>query len=95
MACRLLSIHTGMRMGEQYGLRWNLVDFTRRQLHLLKTKNGDPRTIPLNVVALDALMELRSAKEAPGTTPVFPRSGESLQDPRGWFFRGSRRGEDR
>jgi hypothetical protein len=30
----LLSIHTGMRMSEQYGLRWNQVDFERRQLHL-------------------------------------------------------------
>lgn len=55
----LLSIHTGMRMGEQYGLRWNQVDFARRQLHLLRTTNGGPRTIPLNVVALDALKERR------------------------------------
>jgi len=83
----LLSIHTGMRMGEQYGLRWNQVDFTRRQLHLLRTKNGDPRTIPLNVVALAALKELCGAKDPQGTAPVFPsaRTGESLQGSRGWF----------
>jgi len=83
----LLSIHTGMRMGEQYGLRWNQVDFERRQLHLLRTKNGDPRTIPLNVVALGALKELRGPKEPLGTAPVFPsaRTGDALQGSRGWF----------
>lgn len=52
----LLSIHTGMRMSEQYGLQWGQVDLERRQIHLLKTKNGDPRTIPLNSVALSASM---------------------------------------
>lgn len=83
----LLSIHTGMRMSEQYGLRWNQVDFERRQIHLPKTKNGDPRTIPLNTAALDALTALRGAGKPKGTDPVFPsvRTGESLQGSRGWF----------
>jgi integrase len=83
----LLSIHTGMRMGEQYGLRWNQVDFERRQLHLLRTKNGDPRTIPLNAVALAALQQMRGEKNRPGAEPVFPsaRTGDSLQGSRGWF----------
>ena len=36
----LLSLHTGMRMSEQYGLHWHQVDFERRQLHLSKTKSG-------------------------------------------------------
>jgi len=54
----LLSLHTGMRMGEQYGLHWNQIDFERRQLHLLKTKNGDPRVIPLNSVALGGVIKL-------------------------------------
>ena len=53
----LLSIHTGMRMSEQYGLDGSQIDFERRQIHLLKTKNGDPRTVPLNSVAVAALNE--------------------------------------
>jgi integrase len=83
----LLSIHTGMRMSEQYGLRWNQVDFERRQIHLSKTKNGDPRTIPLNAVALEALSQLRGKANKPGMAPVFPsmRSSDSLQGSRGWF----------
>ena len=88
----LLSLHTGMRMSEQYSLRWNQVDFERRQIHLPKTKNGDPRTIPLNVVALAALQglkgeNLQGAEKVEGTRPVFPslRSDDSLQGSRGWF----------
>jgi integrase len=83
----LLSIHTGMRMSEQYELRWNQVDFERRQLHLIRTKNGDSRTIPLNAIALAALQELQSEKGRPGTEPVFPsvRTGDSLQGSCGWF----------
>jgi integrase len=85
----LLYIHTGMRMSEQYGLRWNQVDFERRQLHLIqiRTKNGDSRTIPLNAVALNALRELIVGKTRLRNDPVFPsvRTGDSLQGSRGWF----------
>jgi integrase len=83
----LLSLHTGMRMSEQYGLHWNQVDFERRQLHLTKTKNGDPRVIPLNSVALAALDQLKGTEDRPATDPVFPsaRTGDSLKGSRGWF----------
>lgn len=83
----LLSIHTGMRMGEQYSMRWNQVSFERRQVHLPKTKNGHPRTIPLNTVALKALQRMRGQVTPLGTTPVFPSawSGDALQGSRGWF----------
>ena len=46
-------------MSEQYGLNWSQIDFERWQIHLPKTKNGDPRTIPLNSIAVAALKELR------------------------------------
>jgi integrase len=74
-------------MSEQFGLRWNQVDFERRQLHLIRTKNGDSRTIPLNAIALGALQELQCGKGRPGTDPVFPSvpTGDSLHGSRGWF----------
>ena len=83
----LLSVHTGMRMSEQYGLRWNQVNFERRQIHLHQTKNGDPRTLPLNAVAVEALERLRGRGKPRGTEPVFPsaRKGDALQGSRGWF----------
>lgn len=83
----LLSIHTGMRMTEQYGLRWNQVDFERGQVYLDRTKNGHPRTIPLNTIALSALGEMRGEKNRPASAPVFPsaRTGGALRGSRGWF----------
>ncbi|MGC1294584.1 MAG: site-specific integrase [Alloacidobacterium sp.] len=71
----------------KYSLRWNQVDFERRQIHLYKTKNGRPRTIPLNAVALAALRQLYGAGKVRGNDPVFPsvRSGDTLQGSRGWF----------
>ena len=83
----LLSIHTGMRMSEQYGLDWSQVDLERRQIHLSKTKNGHSRTIPLNSIAVAALNALHGPGKKIKAMPVFPslRTGESLQGPRGWF----------
>jgi integrase len=48
----LLSIDTRMRMSEQYSLRCNHVDFECRQLDLIRAKNGDSRSIPLDAIAL-------------------------------------------
>jgi integrase len=83
----LLSIHSGMRMGEQYSLLWNQVSFERRQIHLPKTKNGHPRTLPLNTIALAALKQMRGEGTPVGTAPVFPSTwtGDALQGSRGWF----------
>jgi integrase len=83
----LLSVRTGMRMSEQYGLQWSQIDFERRQIQLPKTKNGDPRTTPLNSVALAALNELHGEGKRVRSVPLFPsaRSGGALQGSRGWF----------
>ena len=54
----LVSLHTGMRASEQFGLTWSQVSFARRQIHLPKTKAHKARYIPLNAVALGALQEL-------------------------------------
>jgi integrase len=75
----LLSIHTGIRMSEQYGMKWKQVDFERRQLYLPRTKSGDPRDVPLNGTALAALEELHSASDGDF---VFPNA----ESPHGWFL---------
>lgn len=36
-----------MRKGEQYGLRWNDIDFSRSVITLSDTKNGSSRTVPM------------------------------------------------
>jgi site-specific recombinase XerD len=49
-----IALHTGMRRSEQFSMSWAQVDFEARRIHLPKTKNGSPRSIPLNSVALVA-----------------------------------------
>jgi site-specific recombinase XerD len=88
-----ISLHTGMRAAEQFGLEWTQVDFERRILTLHKTKNGSTRHIPLNATAVAALESLRKAMSASGVSSgvsprVFPSArneDEGLRGARGWF----------
>lgn len=80
-----ISLHSGMRQSEQYTLLWSQVDLEKRLVFLPKTKNGKPRHIPLNAVAVAAFERLK-AKGQGTDAPVFPgRKGESAQGARGWF----------
>lgn len=47
-----IALHTGMRRSEQFTLSWSQTDLQAQRIHLLKTRNGSDRTIPLNSVAL-------------------------------------------
>jgi len=82
----LVAVHTGMRMTEQYSLRWSQVNLERRQLHLPKTNPHKPRVISLNDTAMGAFNSLKARSTQPSNL-VFPsaRTGESLQGSRGWF----------
>ena len=44
----VISLGTGMRLSEQYGLTWSDVDMRAGVIHLSDTKNGSPRDIPMN-----------------------------------------------
>ena len=48
-----LAIETAMRKGELLGIRWIDVNFAQSTLHIPKSKNGYPRTIPLTPRALE------------------------------------------
>jgi site-specific recombinase XerD len=81
-----ISIHTGIRAGEQFRIRWSDIDFDRRILTIPKTKNGDTRHIPLNQIALSAFRQLR--KDGPRAEWVFVNSeGNQLRNQRDWFDR--------
>jgi site-specific recombinase XerD len=78
-----LSLHTGMRAGEQFSLKWEQIDFSRKMLVLPKTKNGKMRHIPLNAVAMAALQQLRMRV---GSPYVFVnRYGDRMENQRDWF----------
>jgi len=80
----LVSIHTGMRAGEQFQLKWREVSFERRMISLPKTKTGKARHIPLNSIALQALQERKQAQQ--DAVYVFRDAGRDAQhNYRRWF----------
>ena len=67
----VLALCTGARRMEILGLRWGQVDFARRAITLLETKNGEIRSLPLVGHALD-LMGERAKVRRIDTDLVFP-----------------------
>jgi integrase len=53
-----LALHTGLRLSEQYGARWDDVNFERRVLTIRLDKSGQTSHVPVNAVALKALRNL-------------------------------------
>ena len=49
------NLHTGLRQDELLSLTWDRVDVFRKTILIKDTKNGKPRTIPLNKTALGIL----------------------------------------
>jgi integrase len=93
----LVSIHTGMRAGEQFQLQWRDVSFDRRIISLPRTKTGKARHIPLNVIALHELRKRKQAQERfeanqrssglthPELAHVFRDAGDPQHNYRRWF----------
>jgi integrase len=53
----VFALHTGLRQDELLSLQWSRVDLFRKIIIIQESKNGKPRTIPLNQIALDILTE--------------------------------------
>ncbi len=80
----MISLHTGMRASEQFGLQWADVSLTRKSITLSHTKAGRTRHVPLNSVALAAFKRIKPTGTASG--PVFLYAdGNPLHSIRGWF----------
>ncbi len=81
----IVSVHTGMRLSEQYSCTWSQVHLDRRTIDLTKTKNGSARTVHLNADAMAAIQSVRHPRLRL-SDPVFPREGvKGRFDTRSWF----------
>lgn len=67
----VLALSTGARLGELLGLRWADVDLTRGVARLTRTKNDEPRTLPLTGHALAVLRDLAGVRRRDSPL-VFP-----------------------
>src|SRR5262249_24346647 len=50
-----LAIHVGLRRGEQFGLRWEHVDFAVSVITVPRSKSREARRVPMNDAARDIL----------------------------------------
>lgn len=57
---------TGCRISEACRIRWEHVSFDLKTMLIEKTKNGDPRSLPIEDDLLVLLRELRAEHEGPG-----------------------------
>lgn len=77
----VVSVHSGMRLSEQYTTTWNQVDLDRRQIRTNKARSNRKvilgRTIHLNNDAVAAIESLKHQGQKP-RDPVFLREGEIL-----------------
>jgi len=57
----ILAIHTGLRCGSLFNLRWDQIDFANRVMRISRTKSGRPLSLPMNATNhLDASDASRS-----------------------------------
>lgn len=59
----LFAIETAMRAGEISSLTWENINFEKRTAFIPMTKNGEPRTVPLSVRAIELLEQLPDDNE--------------------------------
>jgi integrase len=59
----LFALHTGMRRGEIFNLRWFDVDLTRETVHVRQSKNGKARAVPMNETVKGLLQRLPKTSE--------------------------------
>jgi integrase len=77
----IFAVNTGLRMGEILALTWGAVDFSRRTLMVLRSKNGERRTIPLNRTVLEILAKRMEIRPASTEHVFWSEAGTQLDGP--------------
>ena len=83
-----IALGTGMRKSEQYGMKWEDVDFERGELTLHDTKNGDSRLVMMIddvAAALKVLQGLSLIRKAGRKQPTPEDTVFALTDNKKWW----------
>jgi integrase len=79
-----IALYTGMRAGEQFGLKWENVDFANRIVSIPRSKHGGTRHVNLCERAFLAFEELRQSRSGAGL--VFcDKDGNPHRNGKRWF----------
>lgn len=81
----VLAINTGLRKGSQYGLTWEMVDWSGRMLNIPLTKNEEPIHVPLNDAAFSSLGVVHGLGDGRGRVFQSAKTGEPLENGRHSF----------
>lgn len=79
----VVSVHSGLRLSEQYRATWRDFFKGRRVIELWDTKNTESRVVQLNETALNAVLSVRPDKPDNGA-PIFPHPDKTFSN-RVWF----------
>jgi integrase len=85
----ILAIHTGLRRGSLFNLRWDQIDFANRVVRIPRTKSGRPLSLPMNATTISTLQTLHAAGDlkSPYVFPhrAGPKAGEPVRDIKNGF----------
>ena len=77
-----IAINTGMRRGEQFGLRWSNVNFQTQTITIPRSKHGETRHIPMNDTVQTILRNLPSRMKSewvfPSQTSETPKNAQNF-----------------
>ncbi len=74
----VFALNTGLRKDELLSLEWYRVDLERKTILIKKTKNGKPKTLPLNRIALDVLEQRSKVRTIKNELVFFNRKGTKI-----------------
>lgn len=60
----MVALTTGARRGELLALRWRDVEIERKVAHIGRTKNGDPKALPLVPAVIEQLVRFKGKPDA-------------------------------
>ncbi len=76
-ALLIFALHTGMRKGEILNLQWREINFIRKIVTVIKSKNGGKRSVPMSRTLYNMLQDIK-VRDISGR--VFPISDRSLRE---------------
>jgi site-specific recombinase XerD len=74
----VFNLNTGLRIQELLSLEWSRVNLLRKTIIIQETKNGNPKTLPLNKIALDVLNQRSKVKSIKNDFVFFNSNGKKI-----------------